>query len=285
MVGSDHYASDCLRSFRGMRITRTREMPEGPEATIMAEDLNDHYRSKTITCVEVLHNSLLAKNPQLLEVPCQIFDIYAVGKRPVIHTDSGFLVTFLALHGRWLFHEEKHTRLIIHFEDGDRMYYDDSSVNGWVEFVPSRTALKQLLADKGPDLLRDPPSLEEFSTLMKKRFRGTTTIVNCLLSPRLTSSIGNYLMSEILYDARLSPMRTVGSLSDNDIRILYDSCLRITRKSYAMGGFTLQDYLRPDGTHGGYVSMVYKKDMDPEGNPVVVIHGTRKTYWVPSVQK
>jgi formamidopyrimidine-DNA glycosylase len=266
-------------------------MPEGPEATIMSDDLRKHFVGRTINKLDVHHEKLQKYHVSKLKVPCEIVDIWTYGKRPIIQTTTGYLVTFLSLHGRWLLPttDSKYPRLTLILDDIENKHkkitYDDSSMRGFVEYIPDKTALELHFEDKGRDLLSDAPTLKEFTDTLRKRFRKTTSVHDFLLSPKATSSIGNYLMADILYDAKISPYRSLGSLTTDDISKLYDSALKIVELSYKQGGFTLATYLRPDGTYGGYSSLVYGQKTDKLGNKVRNDKiKNRSTYWVPTIQ-
>jgi formamidopyrimidine-DNA glycosylase len=167
----------------------------------------------------------------------------------------------------------------------NRIPYEDSSMRGFFEYMPDKIGLDLYFKSKGPDILNDPPTLKEFARIITKNFRKTTSIHDILLSPKAISSIGNYLMADILYDAKISPYRKMGSLTEDDIEKLYDSALKIVKLSYEKGGYTLATYLRPDGRSGGYSTLIYGRTNDDFGNKVKNDKiKERSTYWVPELQ-
>lgn len=69
----------------------------------------------------------------------------------------------------------------------------------------------------GPDILARPPEL----AAMVSRLRGSgqaREIGGALLDQRLVAGIGNMWKAEALFQARISPWRTVGELSDQELR-------------------------------------------------------------------
>jgi formamidopyrimidine-DNA glycosylase len=98
-----------------------------------------------------------------------------------------------------------------------------------------------------------------------------------LLEQKYISGIGNYLRSDILYDASISPFRSLTSLSDDNIKILHKSIHKIVKKSYKIQ--------KKNGLHS-YPFLVYKqkktKKMENVSHTMI---GTRFIYWVPSKQK
>lgn len=137
----------------------------------------------------------------------------------------------------------------------------------------------------GPDILDQLISYRTWcNALSGKSVRRRLHVV--LLDQNTITGIGNYLKSEILYDSRLHPMRTVESLSDKECRRLYNSSMRLIREAYNCKGLTISDYLTPFGERGTYQPKVYKQNTDPRGREVVKEQlGGRGTFWVPQVQR
>lgn len=82
------------------------------------------------------------------------------------------------------------------------------------------------------------------------------------------SGIGNYIKSEALYYAKISPLRKVETLSENEKEKLYEGVFIISRTSYASGGMdrmVLSIYGRNDK----------EKTQTPDG---------RITYWDDEIQ-
>src|SRR4051812_13822721 len=72
------------------------------------------------------------------------------------------------------------------------------------------------LAHLGPDILEQPPRLEDVLT----RLRGepqARAVGDALLDQRLVSGIGNLWKAESLWAARVSPWRPLGDVSDGEL--------------------------------------------------------------------
>ncbi len=97
----------------------------------------------------------------------------------------------------------------------------------------------------------------------------------------LVSGIGNISKSELLYDAALSPLRTVESMKPTEWHRLFQSARTISRKILRTLEKKGQDW-------DSYFSMhaIYQKKTDPAGRLVESYKGRdgRTTYWVPTVQ-
>jgi formamidopyrimidine-DNA glycosylase len=97
---------------------------------------------------------------------------------------------------------------------------------------------------------------------------------------RVLCGIGNYLKSEILYDAKIAPMRTISNISVSEWKLLFRIMKSKTRKMYTI-------LLRGKEKEFEESMKVYSKKKDPFGNKVETYTDPRgrTTHWVPSVQK
>ena len=123
------------------------------------------------------------------------------------------------------------------------------------------------------------------------------------------SGIGNYIAAESMYEAKLSPYRTLNSLTKKEIESLNQAIKKIIKISYISNkvGYMecLEDYIEKhkeqvkEGKFPDYLPeikikkgeeiefKVYQKTEDKLGNKVIadkIITG-RTTYWVPNIQK
>jgi endonuclease VIII len=86
----------------------------------------------------------------------------------------------------------------------------------------------------GPDILADPPQIEA----MVARFRNAgprTSIGEALLDQRIVAGIGNMWRAEALWRAGISPWRTLGDLSDDELRTVLTEASQLMRRSLDSG--------------------------------------------------
>jgi formamidopyrimidine-DNA glycosylase len=139
----------------------------------------------------------------------------------------------------------------------------------------------------GPDLLSEEISFPEYKNIITQKRISKKEICKFLLDQKYFSGIGNWILSEIMYECGIAPSRTLGSLSEKDILNLYTVSVKILKDAYAVNGLTITNYINPDGELGTYNVKVYMKDVDPEGNEIVrsTFSDKRTVHWVPSKQK
>lgn len=274
-------------------------MPEGPECHHMSVVLKNRIIGKYILSIATFQDAK-TKNLEYLQLPAKVLDVYGRGKRPVIVTDKGYIVTFLSMTGRWLFEANQYTRVIftlgsitqsnaIDIQNSEfEIYYDDLRKFGFVEFLSSDYHYDCHFSNFGPDLIISTPTFEEYNYKIKFLAKQDWQICQFLLEPKYYSTIGNYLKSEILYLCRLRPDRTLASLSEQDVRNLLKASTELPRYSYQFGGLSIENYLSPNSEPGTYPKLVYDREgqQDIYGYTIVrsEFKDKRSTYWVKEIQ-
>ena len=104
----------------------------------------------------------------------------------------------------------------------------------------------------------------------------------------IVSGVGNYVKAEALYLAKISPHRTVSSLTNAELCDLNAAVRSVLVNSFKSGGATLQSYQDFYGEVGDATQRfaVYGRKSDPEGREIIKeqTKGGRTTHWVPQVQ-
>ncbi len=108
------------------------------------------------------------------------------------------------------------------------------------------------------------------------------------MDQKIISGVGNYIKSEALYRAGISPHHAVSEISQQKLEDLCVWIKAICKRSYEQGGATLSTYTDMDNNPGNFVFsfFVYRKETDPLGNAVIheVTPDGRMTHWVPEIQ-
>jgi formamidopyrimidine-DNA glycosylase len=124
---------------------------------------------------------------------------------------------------------------------------------------------------------------------MKNTKNGKRKIAVVLMDQSVFSGVGNYLKSEILYQARVSPHATINNIPDEKILEIFEITLKKINESYKSGGASVRDYSDIKGKEGtfSFTFAVYKKKKDPFGNKIVMekTKDGRTTHWVPELQE
>lgn len=262
------------------------KMPEGPEVHCLSESLNELYSGQILHAIEINEKSRYFKEgfpgfPKM-EFPITLLSVSAYGKKLIFEFPNGYLVSSLGLEGHWLTFPRNNTGLILKFDKP--LYYDDSRHFGRCTFCQTQAELKQLFKDTGPDWLSEQISYSYFMCVIQKHPR--MKLCDFLLEQKYFSGIGNYLKAEILYEAKLSPHRELGTLKD-ETQILYSAIKSVIHEAYTAGGTSVYTWTDPLGRKGTFSLRVYSKKTDPNGHKVLaetITKKSRTTYWVPQVQ-
>ena len=292
-------------------------MPEGVEVLIQVNILRNVYLNKNIINImktkKFQRNGL--KNTQIATLPLKIEDIWSRGKIIVFELVNSsdhkiYMTSHLGMSGQWVSEKGDHTNLWfdLGYEHPDHpgyyyktrtLYYNDQRHFGTIEF---HTDLGSIWKRHGPCMmatslvrygyvdqkyLRSDQKTVSFdvykSKIQNKRFKSDKRIAEFLMDQTRVSGVGNYLRAEILYRSCVSPLRTLQSLSDDEIRTLYNNTLLIMNESYTQKGM----YYQGSKCGDGFYLRVYKQDQDPNGYKVLTFQDREKRmcYYVPEIQK
>ncbi len=276
-------------------------MPEGPEVTIVAEGLDEILQGKYITNFEVTDNGRYrnkAPDNSVLfgeSLPLLVEKVENKGKLIYFtfssKKDKFYMINTLGMSGVWKRKKEKHTCFVLEYttslEGKEKIYFVDQRHFGTIKFLTSEEDLEKKLKEIGPDMLNDPKMNYK---LFKERLLKYKhwNIVKVLMCQKIISGIGNYLKSESLYHARLSPFLKVEDLTEQQFYNLYQSIRLKIVSSYNQGGVSVKNFVDVDDKKGQYhfTFQVYCEKYDKKGNKVekVVLDDKRSTYYVPILQ-
>ena len=155
-------------------------------------------------------------------------------------------------------------RFVLEFEDGGRLALRDRRRLGRAVLDPDLTNLGPDAADVGRAVFRDRVG------------RGDVAIKPRLMDQSVIAGLGNLLVDEILWRARLHPLRPAGSLSDEELDALRREVRAAVRSSLRRGGAHTGDLI-PHRVRGGVCPRC-----GAELTRATV--GGRTTYWCPSEQ-
>jgi len=202
-------------------------MPELPDITVYVERLDALLRGNGLRRVKVTSPFLLRTAlPPLADVAGRkVAAVERLGKRVVIGLDGElFLVIHLMVAGRlhWLLRgarlPAKSALAVFEFDAGTLVLTEAGTRRrASLHLLAGRAAL-QALDPGGIDVLG--ADLEGF----RRRLIGENhTLKRALTDPRLFSGVGNAYSDEVLHRARLSPLALSQSLSEAQVRALFEA--------------------------------------------------------------
>ena len=214
-------------------------MPEGPEIRRAADQLAKAVVGQPLTAAFFAFPEL--KKFQRSLVDHRIRAIEPHGKAQLTHFDHGLtLYSHNQLYGVWKVAKAgerpdstRSLRVALETAKKAILLYSASEVEMWKTAELPR---HPFLAKLGPDVL--DLSLDEATVaarLRDPRFAGRA-LVALLLDQGFLAGMGNYLRSEVLFQARLLPSRKPRDLDDDERRRLAHALLDVPRRSYRTRG-------------------------------------------------
>jgi len=221
-------------------------MPELPEVETIVRGLQRAV-GKKITRMEILDSRL---DLSTIDIDgTHIEEISRRGKYVLFTLSSGTLSVHLRMSGRLVLtdgkEDLKHTRLILHLDDGEIRFVNPRRL-GTVEF--SRDGFSHHL---GIELLSEaftPARLEEIVA------KSQAPIKPLLMDQRRVAGLGNIYASESLWRAGIDPRRAGNTLTSVEVRALHQGIVDVLREAIDNMGTTFSDYRTADGEKGMFQS-------------------------------
>jgi len=249
-------------------------MPELPEVFVIVSGLNSKISNLVIKDItydwpkKFVWNDYSIKNIK----GSKINRVYRRGKVVIIELDNDIVILIhLKLTGQ-LIYEDKKTRVVgghplpplnkptpnsstratFSFINGGKLYFNDLRKFGWVKIVRNNDEeIKRAIgADLGPDPLK--MKFEEFRRRLKAK--GRSRIKKILMDQQVISGVGNIYSDEALWSAKIHPKRSVGSLSDLELKALFKGLKDCLKLAIDKGGSSANAYVDSGGESGLYLS-------------------------------
>ena len=216
-------------------------MPEIPDLEVIREFLNDRIAGREIVRAE-------APKPWIVRsVAAESFTDDVVGRRfgPIIRKGKDLLfpiepdrvlVANLMLTGRWQYTQpstriSKRMFFLLGTEDMDLRYLDDKSMGRIHYLRPDQIGRVRRLQEQGPDALDPAATFDDFVERIRPY---TGEIKGVIARGKLVSGIGNAYVDEILWEAGVSPFRKRKSLSEEELRRLFDAIPKVLNEATAV---------------------------------------------------
>ena len=269
-------------------------MPELPEVETTVRGLSTILNQK-INNVKLHTKKLRLKIPNNIKnilINSKISNIRRIAKYIIIDLDKGYsLIVHMGMSGRlktglFNYNRIKHDHFIVYLNNANVLIYNDPRKFGFIDIVKSKDLFKRkYIMNLGIDALS--PKLKP-QLFFEKISKSEVPIKQILLNQKLIAGIGNIYASEILFDAKISPMILGKDLEISLITKLIKSIRKILKKAIRFGGSSIRDYKSIDGTLGNFQSnfMVYNMEGSKIGNDKVrkIVQYGRSTFYCPKLQ-
>ena len=247
-------------------------MPELPEVETISRDLDKHLSESLITNIIILDNRNL-KNTTSEDFinKCTnntIEKIFRRGKSLIWNLSNGYSIIFhLRMTGKFIIQNknlehEKHS-MIIFSTINENIVFSDIRKFATINLIETiKLSENSYIKNIGIDPTLPDFTLEIFKNIANASANKTTK--GFLLEQNKITGIGNIYASEILFDTKILPARTIGSLTNIEIKSLYLSIITILQQAIILRGTTFSDYRDGFNKKGGFQNelKVYNKYND-----------------------
>lgn len=265
-------------------------MPEGPEVKLTVDFLNKMLYNQIITDWPMISGQYINKSPKgykefYEDLPMMVENVLCKGKQicfVLFNENRIWYVTHsLRMTGRWQTYSDPCCRWYMELDNNLKLWFRDPRCFATLSFTTVEDEHKNSFNSLGPDILSDEFSFSAWQNIVSRH--GNKNITSVLMNQNIISGCGNYIKAEVLYYAKISPLRTLGSLSESESSRVFEGLRVISRLSYAYKGVSIRDYSDPNGVNGvfqDYLKIYGNKNATKTKTP-----DGRVTHWDPSIQK
>lgn len=291
-------------------------MPELPEVETIKRDLEKNIVGQKIEKVDFLWPGIL-KDASLDEFEARVLGEQITGvkrraKNLAVSLDSGDQLLFhmkMTGHlivvtdewsvdqaGRWVEKGDQksplldplnqYIRVIFWLSGGKKMAFSDLRKFAYVKIMSSEE-LGDFFDVYGPEPLSENFDVNYLARILNEK---KTPIKKILMDQRSIAGIGNIYADEILYDAKIHPLKLGKDLSPDKIEAIYNSTKKILTAAVAARGTSVSDFRDTEGKKGEFESQlkVYRRTDLPclaDGTPIArIVVGGRGTHFCPKEQ-
>lgn len=290
-------------------------MPEIIEIKKYADFLNKYLKNQNLHNIRLIKGRYKKNGLELKKIknllPIKLIKVMSKGKFLYMDFGNIYVCFTLGLTGGFVYLpnntntylypliviNENHNKNILNHRniefsfDLGKMYFHDQLSFGTMSILTKEELYKKLNSI-GPEVLSI--DYKEFIKLIRKKSNATSNeIGNVIVDQKLVSGIGNYLRADALWLAKISPFRKVNTLSDKELKTLYESIIILIWNDYNFN-YAKKKKIITDNTilpqNYGRDFLIYSQDKDIYNNKVLKeeLHDTnikRFIYWVPKIQK
>jgi len=289
-------------------------MPELPEVETIVSGLKKRILNKSITDVWTDFAKLVKKLkfPEFKKeiIGKKILDVKRRGKNILIFLSQGKVLlvhqkmTGHLLVGEWQQSEGKwkarikgplsddsanrFLHLIFWLDDGRQLALSDLRKFAKVELFDEKEIKEdESLKNLGPEPLEKSFTFDKFLKLFQAR-RGK--IKKVLMDQTVIAGIGNIYSDEILWAAKIHPLRDVSEIKKEEFKKIYRFIKEILKKAIKAGGESISDFRNVEGNKGMFdkYRMVYRREKEKCSRCGTIIKriklGGRSAHFCPKCQ-
>jgi len=254
-----------------------------------------------------LDTKIFSGNPKEV-IGAKFKDIKRFGKVLSLDLNNGYsIVIHIKLTGQLIFRDKRlgagnklspkvvggvpgpHTHVIFYLDKDAFLYYNDVRRFGWLKIVESnKVQVTGFIGKLGPEPFKGL-TFKVFQDILSKTGRAIKVV---LMDQEKMGGVGNIYANDALWLSAISPRRSAKTLTQEEIKKLYEAIHAVLRAGLKYGGASELAFVTPDGAEGEYQNhtLVYGhegeicKRCEKSEIEKYFLSG-RGTYWCPACQK
>ena len=272
-------------------------MPEIAEVETVRNTLKKQILNKKINSVQVYYAPMIESNLDEFKkrlVGQSFKDIKRRGKWLIFETEDYYLLTHLRMEGKFFIKDkseekDKHEHVIFNFSDDKTLRYADTRKFGRMNLI-LKSDLEHTECIKKQGIEPGDKNLTAKYLLTKFKAK-KIPIKTALLDQTIISGLGNIYANEVMFYAKVYPLKRAGELTENECQKICDGANLIIKKAIEMGGTTIRSYTSSLGVTGRFQQnlRVHKREgeacLDCGTKIENIKVGGRSTYFCPNCQK
>ena len=282
-------------------------MPELPEVETIARQLDKALTNRTVKKIEVIRERCFYGDAQSI-VGWKVSEVSRKSKviEIMFAGNEEMIIVHLKMTGQLIFVDgeewivgghptadwtkelpSKHTRVIVNFSDGAKLFFNDMRMFGWMKLVSVEKYEKEI-KKQVPDVIDKHFTEDYFAKVLEKSGRA---IKQVLMDQEKIGGVGNIYANDALYLSGIMPDKKANSLTDKEIKKLYDAVREVISLGIKYGGASAANYVDTKGLGGTYQDhfLTYKKDGEVCKRCGGIIKkmklGGRGTFYCPGCQR
>lgn len=275
-------------------------MPELPEVETLKRQMERALAGRKILGVDVRFGRKIFPSAAALTRAAIGARFKAFGRRAkllLLRLSSGWtIVTHLKMTGSYLLKKAgeaptKHVHVVFHLDKKAQLWFADVRKFGFLKLVKTADLERQVFDKEGygPEPLDPAFTFEKFKMCVGSR--PGKKIKPLLMEQTCIAGIGNIYADEACWYAKVHPERTVGSLSDKELKGVYAGAIASLRAAIQRLGSSADNYRDLYGRKGGNVPHLWAYGRDGQpcrrcGTPLKKIWvAQRGAHYCPKCQK
>lgn len=284
-------------------------MPELPEVETIRKGLDKVLPGKKIREVKVLREKSFGGDSEEMRGwivesvgrKAKVLEMYFKGqeKMLIIHLKMTGQLVFVDREKRvagghpsldWVKDlPSSHSRVVLRFDDGSELFFNDMRVFGWIRMVDKEKYLSET-EKQPPDVTSENFTSDYLKGVLSKTKRAVKLV---LVDQSKIGGVGNIYCNDALYLARIRPDRPADSLSKKEVVELWKALIEVIERGIKYGGSSAADekFVDISGEKGEYQKhfLVYERAGEKCKRDKGVIKkikmGGRGTYYCPECQE